>query len=233
MPGPLLIRADRALLGGEMRAVDVLVEDRVITAVRLGLPDDDDETVLECAVLSPGFVDLHVHALDGHGMVGAGAPDIPGLSHALASRGVTGFLATTVTAPLDVLLDALADPAMGEGARCLGVHLEGPWLAASRAGAQPQEHLQPPDLTTLEQLLSTGPPAMITMAPELPDALWLIALAAASDVVISLGHSAATYEQALAGFGAGARHVTHCFNAMSPLHHREPDSSALPWTSRT
>lgn len=222
MPGPLLIRADRALLGSDLRAVDVLVEDRTITAVRLGLPAPEGALVLEAAVLAPGFVDLHVHALDGHGMVGPGAPDIPGMSQALAARGVTGFLATTVTAPLDVLLDALADPAMGEGARCLGVHLEGPWLAESCAGAQPVEHLASPDLNALEQLLSAGPPAMITLAPELPDAMWLIALAVASDVVISLGHSAATYEQALAGFGAGARHVTHCFNAMAPLHHREP-----------
>ena len=222
MPGALLIRADRALLDGRLRAVAVLIEDRVITEIRLGLPTPPGARVIECDLLSPGFVDLHVHALDGRGMVGAGAPDIAGLSAALATRGVTGFLATTVTAPLDALLAAVSDRAMGEGARCLGVHLEGPWLNATCAGAQPQEHLQPPDLGALEQLLSAGPPVMITLAPELPDALWLIARAVSSGVVVSLGHSAATFEQARAGFQAGARHVTHCFNGMAPMHHREP-----------
>ncbi len=165
---------------------------------------------------------LHVHALDGRGMVGAGAPDVAGLSTALASRGVTAFLATTVTAPLTELRAVLSGDLTTSGARCLGVHLEGPWLAATCAGAQPREHLQDPSLEELTTLLSAGPPLLLTIAAELPGALPVVERAAAQGVVVSLGHSAATYDQATAAFDAGARHVTHAFNAMAPLHHREP-----------
>lgn len=227
--GPLLLRAGRTLLDGRLQpGVDVLVADGALVAVGSGLAAGDAR-VLEAAVLAPGFVDLHVHALEGSGLVGSGAPDLEGLSRALARRGVTGFLATTIAQPVDELLPVLAlarvraqDRAALPGARCLGVHLEGPWLAPDRAGAQPPDALCDPDLDDLDRLLSAGPPALVTIAPELPGALPVIAAAAAAGVVVSLGHSAATYEQAATAVAAGARHVTHCFNAMAGLHHREP-----------
>jgi N-acetylglucosamine-6-phosphate deacetylase len=104
----------------------------------------------------------------------------------------------------------------------LGVHLEGPWLSPAHPGAQPQEALRPPSLADLERLLEAGPPAMITLAPELPGALEVVERASQAGVVVALGHSGATYDEAVAAVAAGARHVTHCFNAMRPLHHRDP-----------
>ena len=225
-PAPLLLRTGRALLGGRLQAgVDVLVDDGVILATGRALVAPAGARVVDLpdGLVSPGFVDLHVHALDGCGLVGTGAPDVPGLSRALARRGVTGFLATTAAAPVEDLQAVLEGlPYDVAGARCLGVHLEGPWLSADKAGAQPQGALRLPDLGALELLLAAGPPAMLTVAPELLGATALVRGATEAGVVVSLGHSTATYDQAVQAVDAGARHITHCFNAMPTLHHREP-----------
>ncbi len=214
----LLVRARRALLDGTLRQASFLLSDGVVAAVDpVDVPAGTP--VLETDVAAPGFVDLHVHALEGAGTIGQ--PDLPGLSTALARRGVTSFLATTIAAPVADLLPLLA-PVVVSGARCLGVHLEGPWLSPAHVGAQPVAALTNPSLPELERLLEAGPPRMLTLAPELPGAVAVIERAAAAGVVVALGHSGATYDQAVAAVAAGARHVTHCFNAMAPLHHREP-----------
>jgi N-acetylglucosamine-6-phosphate deacetylase len=216
---PLLVRARRALVLGDLRPTEVLVAGGVISAIGPEASPPEEARVLDVDVLSPGFVDLHVHALDGAGTFDP--PDVPALGVALARRGVTSFLATTAAAPVTALLPLLAPVSTG-GARCLGAHLEGPWLSSAHAGAQPRESLSAPDPAGLDQLIAAGPPLMITLAPELPGALEVIAKAAAAGVVVALGHSGATYSQATAAVVAGASHVTHCFNAMAPLHHREP-----------
>jgi N-acetylglucosamine-6-phosphate deacetylase len=199
--------------------MDVLLVDGRVEAVAAAIDAPADARVVEVDLLSPGFVDLHVHALDGCGTVGP--VDVPGLALALARRGVTGFLATASAAPIDSLLPLL-DPVATEGARCLGTHLEGPWLSTAHAGAQPRAALTAPDLGDLDRLIEAGPPAMITLAPELPGGLEAVAKAAAAGIVVALGHSGASYGHATSAVLAGARHVTHCFNAMRPLHHREP-----------
>ena len=217
----MLLRAGSALLDGALVAdADVLVADGVVAAVgpvgSLG-----SAPVIEGAVLSPGFVDVHVHALDGCGFLGDS--DLTGLSTALVRRGVTSFLATTVTSSPSSLLAAVQHVAEGGGpARCLGVHLEGPWLSPLRAGAQPVEHLRAPSVAELEALVDAGPVRLVTLAPELSGADALIAAARALGVVVSLGHSDCTLAEAVAALASGASHVTHCFNAMSGLHHREP-----------
>jgi N-acetylglucosamine-6-phosphate deacetylase len=216
---PVLLRARRALLPGGLQPAEVLVSEGVVAAVG-PLLDAPGVPVVEVDLLAPGFVDLHVHAVDGCGAVGP-APDVPGLSRALARRGVTSFLATTVTAPVEELLALLSVRVQG-GARLAGLHLEGPWLSPDHVGAQPVAHLAPPSLPDLERLIAAGPPVLLTVAPELPGGLEVVTRAAQAGVVVSLGHSGATYDETLAAVAAGARHVTHCFNAMRPLHHREP-----------
>ena len=214
----LLVRGGAVLVGTALHAeVDVLVRDGVVVELgpALGTPD------LEAAVVSPGFVDLHVHALDGCGFLGE--PDLVGLSTALVRRGVTSFLATTITASPAALLEAVSVVAAGGGpARCLGVHLEGPWLSPVRAGAQPPEHLRLPSVTELAALVEAGPVRVVTLAPELEGAAELIEAAVRLGVTVSLGHSDCTFEQAVDALTLGALHVTHCFNAMSGFHHREP-----------
>jgi N-acetylglucosamine-6-phosphate deacetylase len=104
----------------------------------------------------------------------------------------------------------------------LGAHLEGPFLAPGRLGTHDPRHRRDPDVALLERLLAAGPVAEVTLAPELPGALELVAVLVARDVVVSVGHTDATAAQARAAFAAGARGVTHLCNAMRSLHHREP-----------
>jgi N-acetylglucosamine-6-phosphate deacetylase len=225
--GPLLIRP-RAVLQREglVPGLEVLLDGEVVASVGRGLAAAD---VLDLpdVVLAAGFVDLHVHELGGAGVLDAERPDLPALARALAAGGTTAFLATTAAAPIAELERVLqhvatAQPANPSGARCLGVHLEGPWLAPARAGAQPTAHLAAPAVADLARLLDAGPVRMVTLAPELPGAMELIEYAVSRGVVVALGHSDCDYRTAGAAVDAGARHVTHCFNAMSPLHHREP-----------
>jgi N-acetylglucosamine-6-phosphate deacetylase len=237
---PLLIRPAAVLSAGATEptaGLEVLVVDGLIAAVgpALQMPEHEDAEVVELAdaVLAPGFVDLHVHELGGCGVIDATAPDLPGLAEALGQRGTTAFLATTVTAPVDDLLSvvehvaehvaALSSGTPLEGhARCLGVHLEGPWLSPARAGAQPAADIAAPSPADLAKLIDAGPVRMVTLAPELPGASDLIALARERGVVVALGHSDVDYRTAADAVAAGARHITHCFNAMRPLHHRDP-----------
>jgi len=184
---------------------------------------------LEGAILAPGLIDLHVHGGNGVDTMDGEAGAIAGLSAFVAAHGVTGFLPTTVTAPLPEIeraLKAVRRAVDGElpGAQVLGVHLEGPFFNRRRAGAQPLNWCVDPARDALQRLLATGEGLirMMSLAPELPGALAAIETLTQHGIVASVGHTDATYAQAQAAFAAGARHVTHLFNAMSPLHHREP-----------
>lgn len=179
-------------------------------------------------VLLPGFIDLHVH--------GGGGADVMDGPDAVASlarfhlrHGTTALCPTTVTRPLPELEQVVTQvgrlPDDPRGARLLGVHLEGPFLADSRRGAQPA-FCVPPDPQALGRLLAAGPVATVTLAPELPGALELIRLCRARGVRASLGHSSASCEQGQAAFAAGAGGVTHLYNAMRGLTHRDPGLAA-------
>lgn len=210
--------AGRLLTPAGWREGSLLVEDGRIAALREG-PAPNDRLIL------PGFVDLHVH--------GGGGADVmdgaEGIARAAAfhlRHGTTALCPTTVTAPAEALRAALAaaaalEPDAPERARLLGVHLEGPFISEQRRGAQPP-FARTPDPTLLEDLLATGPVAVVTLAPELPGALELIRGLRARGVRASLGHTDCTLAEARAAFAAGAGGVTHLFNAMSGLHHRRP-----------
>jgi N-acetylglucosamine-6-phosphate deacetylase len=166
--------------------------------------------------LSPGLVDLQVNGL-GRWDVGTG--DLGPLAAALAAAGTTSWCPTLTSRPLPAYpawFAAHPDAAPGE----IGVHLEGPFLSAAHAGAHRVDVLRPPDPAFLAGL----PPRvrLVTLAPELPGALDAIADLRATGVTVALGHSGASYEEALAAAGAGAGLATHVFNAMGPLHHRAP-----------
>ena len=190
--------------------------------------DLDGEPSADGPYLAPGFVDVHVHGWGGHDAMGDLAA-LDGMARALLTRGVTSFLPTAVTAPLEHLA-AFGDrvrswlPSAPEnGAEPLGFNLEGPFLAPERRGAHdPASLLEPADvpLTALEPL--TDGLRIITIAPELPGSLDLIAWLAERRVAVSLGHSTATLGQAQAGYAAGARTTTHLFNAMTGVDHRAP-----------
>ena len=178
--------------------------------------------------VAPGFVDVHVHGWGGHDAMGDGEA-LDGMARRLLRRGVTSFLPTAVTAPLDVLsgfadrVRAWSPDTPADGAEPLGFNLEGPFLAASRRGAHDQAHLLiPADVprAALEPLVDGL--RLITVAPELPGATALIGWLRDRGVAVSVGHSAATVEQARAGYAAGASSTTHLFNAMTGVDHRAP-----------
>ncbi|HSM33700.1 MAG TPA: amidohydrolase family protein [Anaerolineae bacterium] len=211
-----LIVDDGELLGR------VVVEDGRI--VRL----EPDGAVDGSLIVVPGFIDVHVHGWGGHDAMG-GTEALSGMARALAARGVTSFLPTSVTASFEKLT-RFADSvrewlplAPDDGAEPLGFNMEGPFLAEQKRGAHPAHLLRhPEDLD--EDRLATFVEGLrvITIAPELRGAPELIERLAARGVRVSLGHSAATVAQSRRGYEAGAVTTTHLFNAMIGVLHREP-----------
>jgi N-acetylglucosamine-6-phosphate deacetylase len=201
----------------------ITVSDGVIGAVDLEATTDTSGPIV-----TPGFVDLHVHGWGGHDAMGD-RKALDGLARGLLQRGVTSFLPTAVSAPLDDLaafaarVRAWRPDAPADGADPLGANLEGPFLAPDRRGAHAATHLRSPadvPTSTLEPLVDGL--RLITIAPELPGALEAIAWWAARGVAVSLGHSAADVDTARRGYAAGASSTTHLFNAMTGLDHRNP-----------
>src|ERR1700681_1664977 len=185
-------------------------------------------------VLAPGFVDIHMHGGAGLDVMRAASSDLPRLGQFLVTHGVTGYFPTTVAAPLEATYAALGrladsiEAAASNGdslqARPLGIHLEGPFLSHKRRGVHPPENLLAPTVEIFERLWQAahGHVRMLTIAPEIPGAMEVIAEAARRKVCVSIGHSDAEMPIAQDAVKAGARHATHTFNAMRPLDHRAP-----------
>lgn len=179
--------------------------------------------------ICPGFVDMHMHGIDGHDTMDGTPESLQAISTALARYGVTSFLATTMTAPYEELEPVLKNIAQASrqglpGAQIIGIHLEGPWINPRYKGAQKEENIALPKLEAVQRLygLSQGLMKVVTIAPEQPEALAAIAWLKDQGVIVSAGHTGATFAQAAEAVDAGVRHFTHCFNAMTGLHHREP-----------
>jgi N-acetylglucosamine-6-phosphate deacetylase len=216
----------------------ILVEDEVITdlASHTSREIPTSATLIDFAdsILAPGFVDIHMHGGAGLDVMLASEAELPRLGRFLTQHGVTGYFPTTVAAPIDATCASLerlaniieADQASTNGpqARALGIHLEGPFLSHARRGVHAPENLALPTFALFERLwqASRGHVRMLTIAPELPGALEVIAEAARRKVCVSIGHSDANLSAAQAGVRAGAHHATHTFNAMRPLDHRDP-----------
>jgi N-acetylglucosamine-6-phosphate deacetylase len=208
---------EAAIVEGELLPGDVEVADGRIVSVGL-------EPKRGGGIAAPGFVDLQVNGYGGVDFAAADAAGYRTAGEALLEGGVTAYQPTLITAPEQDLIAALQEvPAIEQtGPRILGVHLEGPFLSPHRLGAHPSASRRDPDPALLERLLAAGPVAYVTLAPELPGALELIDLLQDRGVVVSCGHSDATAAQAGAAFDRGVGTVTHLFNAMRPLGHRDP-----------
>jgi N-acetylglucosamine-6-phosphate deacetylase len=181
------------------------------------------------AVLAPAYLDLQVNGIDDVDFATADREGWRGAARTLARHGVTAYLAALVSAPRATYGPALQRLAMvsatveAGAAVVLGAHLEGPFLGAA-PGAHPIELLAPVDLAWLDELLDAHPDVvrMVTLAPEADPGQRGVARLAGRGVLVALGHSRASDEDARAAADAGARVVTHIFNGMGPLHHREP-----------
>lgn len=187
--------------------------------------------------ITPGYIDLHIHGGAGYDVMRDGSEVLPAVERLLVKHGVTSYFPTTVTAPVDLTLQALErlanaieDRERGNKKEAqahaipLGIHLEGPFISHERRGVHPPEYLLKPTLAMFERFwqASRGRIRVMTIAPELENAPEVIAEAARRGVFVSLGHSDADFATAQRGIAAGARHATHVFNAMRPLGHRSP-----------
>jgi N-acetylglucosamine-6-phosphate deacetylase len=223
-----------ALRGGVVTDYEVWPEGTVLLeggSIREVSPDDfpvgEADEVREYAnsLLLPGFVDLQVNGAFGVDV--ATEPSRLGeLSEALLSTGTTAYLPTIISSPESVYEEVLPELAAAgqpsSGAENLGVHLEGPFINLKKRGAHAAAHVVPPDPGLLLRLLDLAPVRMITVAPELGGADEVMELAVRSGAVVSAGHSDAPFELAYEALDASVAGVTHLFNAMSAMHHREP-----------
>jgi N-acetylglucosamine-6-phosphate deacetylase len=196
------------------------------------------------SIIAPGYVDVHIHGSSGYDVMDDAPEALPAIERLLVRHGVTSYFPTTVTAPIENILRALErlaeaiekreqdceitsaqkKPSRTGRAQPLGIHLEGPFLSHPCRGVHPPDLLLPPRLETFERFwqAARGRIRILTIAPELDGAIELIAAAAARGVCVSLGHSDADFSTTENAVAAGARHATHTFNAMRPLHHRNP-----------
>ncbi len=219
----------QALVDGVLVPGDVAVDEGLVVEVGVMSRGGEGTAV-------PGLVDLQVNGYAGVDLLTAAPAQWATAARAMARDGVTSFVANLITSPEPVVARglrsaraAVASTRPGE-ARCLGAHLEGPFLSSARRGTHPAEHLREPDLPLLERLMAAGPVVGLTIAPELPGALGVIAELQGRGVLVSLGHSDADAAAAHAGFDAGATTVTHVFNGMSQPTSRAPGLAGVALT---
>ncbi len=180
------------------------------------------------AYIAPGFIDTHIHGIGGFSADDADSKSILKMSDILASYGVTSFIPTIGATPEKQLMPKIKAilKAMGreKGAHILGIHLEGPFLSPERIGGQEQEGISPVALAYMERIYKTAKGKIInmTVAPELKGMRDLALYCIEKGIILQAGHTNATYDQMIEGMQANIMHVTHMFNAMRPLHHREP-----------
>ena len=209
------------LLFGDGSIADVSPDDSLV---------DEADEVYEYpdSLILPGFVDLQVNGA--FGVDAASEPSrLAELSRALLSTGTTSYLPTVISSPEALYEEVL--PQIGSagnsdgvfsGAEVLGVHLEGPFISLEKRGAHAAAHVVRPDKDLLAHLLDLGPVRVVTLAPELDGAAGLMELATNRGVVVAAGHSDVSFEEAYGSFDGKVAGVTHLFNAMSAMHHREP-----------
>lgn len=191
-------------------------------------PDGSIDRVIDARgqVLLPGFIDLHVHGAVGKEVMDADPAGVRAQARFYAQHGVTGFLPTTWTAArkdIDASLQAVAQ-VMGRvegGASVLGVHLEGPYLNAVKTGAQDASLIRRAGRDEALAHLDSGLVRLVTLAPEFPENLWLIDECVRRGVTAAAGHTTAGLEELREAAQRGLKHITHCFNAMQPLGHRD------------
>lgn len=225
MGTPWALVGETLTLSGPARAAVVVRDEKIVDVVRDPISGDLPSDRREFAgLLCPGFIDLQINGAFGAD-VGCDPRTVATLSAKLPSTGVTSYLPTLISSPSELyepFLAALEHDGPKPGARVLGAHLEGPFLAPSRKGAHDAANLRPVDTGSLRRLLGLGRVRVMTLAPELTRAREAIELLREEGTVASAGHTEATYEEVLAAVDAGLELGTHLYNAMSAMGHRAP-----------
>lgn len=214
-----------AVLIKKHKIIDVFNEDRF---VRKTFKPDTTFIDAKGAYIAPGFIDTHIHGFGGFGTDDYKEESILKMSELLTEYGVTGFIPTLYSAPKENMINGINAivSAMGKekGAKILGIHLEGPFISPDRLGVQSPDSISPVDIDLMEQLwnASQGHIINMTVAPELKNMRELALYCVSKGIVLQAGHTNATYSQMVEGMQARIFHVTHLFNAMSRMHHRDP-----------
>jgi len=223
----------KAILNAKILLNDKIIEDKVLLFDHkiVNIVEEIDLTDIETidangAYVSAGFIDLHIHGSGGADVMDATPDALETISSALLQTGTTSFLATTMTMSNEDIDKALQNIQLHaikvSGAQVLGIHLEGPFINISKHGAQDKEYVQAPNVALIENYMQEV--KMITLAPEIEGAEDFVKLLTKEypHVILSIGHSDASYEESQKSFAWGISHVTHLFNAMNPYHHRKP-----------
>ena len=223
----MLIQSKKVWIADQFTAAAIEIKDGKITDILPygSRPADVDYGDLRVV---PGFLDIHCHGAFGFDTNDANEEGLRNWTKNIVTEGVTGFLATTITQSEEVLTKAVANVAKVmedgyEGAEILGIHFEGPYLDMVYKGAQPEQYIVKPTIEQFKhyQEAAKGNIRYITMATETDDDFALTRYLTENGVVVSIGHSAATYEQAVMAYAHGARSMTHVYNGMTPFKHRE------------
>jgi N-acetylglucosamine-6-phosphate deacetylase len=233
----ILLHTARALTSTtEIADAGILIRDGVIEGIGLRkdmtLPAGAAEISAVGQTAIPGFIDIHIHGAGGHDVMEGTGEAMSTVARTLARHGTTSFVATTVTASPDDTCRSVEGIAryitqqfevLQPKAEVLGVHYEGPFINKARRGVHPAEWVQLPSAELLQRFLkaASGKARILTIAPELLGAVPCIHAAREAGVVVAMGHTDATYEQARAGIAQGARHAVHVYNAMRPFSHRD------------
>jgi len=233
-----LIHAGRALTpAAEINDAGILIRDDLIEAIgpRSGmvLPAGTQEVRATDKIAVPGFIDLHIHGAGGHDVMEGNSAALNSVTRKVSEYGTTSIVATTVTASTDETLRAAEGIAAyiahqheteAPRAEVLGIHFEGPFISKQRRGVHPAEWIQLPSAETLSRFLKAagGNARILTIAPEVLGAAPCIDAAREAGLVVSIGHTDATYEEARAAMARGAHSATHVYNAMRPFTHRDP-----------
>jgi N-acetylglucosamine-6-phosphate deacetylase len=223
----------KAIINAKILLDDQFIEDKVLLFDHqiIGIADSADVEEADIidadgAYVSAGFIDMHLHGNGGADVMDATPEALETISSSLLQTGSTSFLATTMTMSSQDIDNALQNIQLHAGkvtgANILGIHLEGPFINASRHGAQDKTYVQKANLSLIENYMQEI--KMITLAPEIEGGESFIKQLTKEypDIILSIGHSNATYEETQESFTWGVSHATHLFNAMNPYHHREP-----------
>lgn len=216
----------KIILQDEILENKVLIFDEKIQKIQEEIPENCERIDVKGLYIAPGLIDVHIHGSCGADVMDANLEAIKIISKGIAKKGVTSFLPTTMTMSQPDIYQALDHVRYWmnqplEGAKVIGAHLEGPFINEKYKGAQASNYIVKPDYEFIKDYLDTI--KLITYAPELdPNFQFTKAVKEKTSITLSIGHSNATFKEAKAAFACGCSHVTHLFNAMTPLSHREP-----------
>ena len=223
----------KAILNAKIFSDDKIIEDKVLLFDHkiVNIVNESDLTDIETidakgAYVSAGFIDLHIHGSGGADVMDATPDALETISLTLLQTGTTSFLATTMTMSSEAIDKSLQNIQLHagkvSGANVLGIHLEGPFINADKHGAQDKSYVQSPNMAVIENYMNEV--KMITLAPEIEGAEGFVKQLTKEypHVILSIGHSDASYQESQESFTWGISHATHLFNAMNPYHHRKP-----------